>query len=257
MVVMEPVLLMALFLVICLKAFNGNSGALATQECGVLVNSTLKSRGYPFTYPADMDCEYSVPIPPGGPMEIYFVDFDVEFHPSCSYDFVKIGNDQNYTFGKYCGRRTGQTVVVYGNFALVTFHSDFVVKKRGFFFRFKTVLAVPPKISLPAVVEALPGYRVKIPVTGTPPIYTAIIRDSTVLVNTTYTAAFQFYNGSNYTSVAFNKYGYDTRDFTVISRDCGHACSPRFNSRIRNELFCENVTATQLKMCLSPLTETL
>ena len=77
---------------------------------------------------------------------------------------------------------------------------------------------VPPKISLPAVVEALPDYRVKIPVTGTPPIYTAIIRDSTVLVNTTYTAAFQFYNGSNYTSVAFNKYGYDTRDFTVISR---------------------------------------
>ena len=77
---------------------------------------------------------------------------------------------------------------------------------------------VPPKISLPAVVEALPGYRVKIPVTGTPPIYTAIIRDSTVLVNTTYTAAFQFYNRSNYTSVAFNKYGYDTRDFTVISR---------------------------------------
>ena len=66
--------------------------------------------------------------------------------------------------------------------------------------------------------EALPGYRVKIPVTGTPPIYTAIIRDSTVLVKTTYTAAFQFYNRSNYTSVAFNKYGYDTRDFTVISR---------------------------------------
>lgn len=53
---------------------------------------------------------------------------------------MKIGNDQNYTFGKYCGRRTGQTVVVYGNFALVTFHSDFIVNKRGFFFRFKTVL---------------------------------------------------------------------------------------------------------------------
>ena len=31
MVVMEPALLMALFLVICLKALNGNSGALATK----------------------------------------------------------------------------------------------------------------------------------------------------------------------------------------------------------------------------------
>ena len=29
---------------------------------------------------------YSVPIPPGGPMGIYFVDFDVEFHPSCRQD---------------------------------------------------------------------------------------------------------------------------------------------------------------------------
>ena len=74
----------------------------------------------------------------------------------------------------------------------------------------------PPKITLPAVVEALPGYRVKIPVTGTPPIYTAVIRNSTVLVNTTYAAAFQFYKESNCTSVAFNKYGYDTREFSVI-----------------------------------------
>ena len=74
----------------------------------------------------------------------------------------------------------------------------------------------PPKISLPAVVESLPGYRVKIPVTGTPPIYTAIIRNSTVLVNTTYIAGFQFYNESNCTSVAFNNYGYDTREFSVI-----------------------------------------
>ena len=74
----------------------------------------------------------------------------------------------------------------------------------------------PPKITLPAVVEALPGYRVKIPVTGTLPIYTAVIRSSTVLVNTTYAAAFQFYNESNCTSVAFNKYGYDIREFSVI-----------------------------------------
>ena len=75
---------------------------------------------------------------------------------------------------------------------------------------------VPPKITFPAVVEALPSYRVKIPVTGTPPIYTAIIRNSTVLVNTTYIAAFQFYNESNCTSVAFNNYGYDMREFSVI-----------------------------------------
>lgn len=141
MVAAEPALLMALFLAIYLKALNGNSGALATQECGVLVNSTLKSPGYPSTYPADMHCEYSVPIPPGGPIGIYFVDFDVEFDSSCRYDFVKIVNDQNHTFGEYCGRRTGQTVAVYGNFALITFQTDSSVEERGFFFQFKTVSA--------------------------------------------------------------------------------------------------------------------
>ena len=56
---------------------------IISSECGVLVNSTLKSPGYPFSYPANMDCEYSVPIPPGGPMRIHFVDFDVEYHSSC------------------------------------------------------------------------------------------------------------------------------------------------------------------------------
>ncbi|CAH3144974.1 unnamed protein product, partial [Pocillopora meandrina] len=209
-----------------------------SSECGVLVNSTLKSPGYPFTYPADMDCEYSVPIPPGGPMGIYFVDFDVD------YDFVKIANDQNYTFGEYCGRRTGQTVAVYGNFAFITFHSDPYVEKRGFFFHFKTVSPVPPKITLPAVVEALPSYRVTIPVTGTLPIYTAIIRNSTVLVNTIYTAAFQFYNESNCTSVAFNNYGYDIREFSVIFKECGVLVnstlkSPGYPSTYPADMDCE------------------
>ena len=76
--------------------------------------------------------------------------------------------------------------------------------------------SVPPKITLPAVVETLPGYRVTIPVTGSLPIYTAIIRNSTMLVNTTHVAAFQFYNESNCTTVAFNNYGYDIREFSVI-----------------------------------------
>ncbi|CAH3044747.1 unnamed protein product [Pocillopora meandrina] len=75
---------------------------------------------------------------------------------------------------------------------------------------------VPPSISLPAVVEAFPGYFVTIPVTGTPPTYTAIIRNSTVLVNTTGTAAFRFYEESNCTCVASSNYGSDVNEFSVI-----------------------------------------
>ena len=65
-------------------------------------------------------------------------------------------------------------------------------------------------------VRTLPGYKVTFPVTGTPPIYTAIIRNSTVLVNTTYTATFSFYEEGNCTCVATGKYGFDVRNFAVI-----------------------------------------
>ena len=70
---------------------------------------------------------------------------------------------------------------------------------------------------LPAtVVRTLPGYKVTFPVTGTLPIYTAIIRNSTVLVNTTDTATSRFYKEGNYTCVATSKYGSDVRNFSVI-----------------------------------------
>ena len=54
------------------------------------------------------------------------------------------------------------------------------------------------------------------PVTGTPPVYTAIMRDSTVLVNTTDTAIVTFSEEGNYTCVATSGHGYDLREFAVI-----------------------------------------
>lgn len=66
-----------------------------------------------------------------------------------------------------------------------------------------------------SVVRALPGYRLSCTVTGTPPIYTAMIRNSTILVNTTEIVATITEEG-NYTCVATNKYGTDLREFSVI-----------------------------------------
>ena len=76
---------------------------------------------------------------------------------------------------------------------------------------------VPPKITLPsAIVRTLPGYKWAFPVTGTPPIYTALIRNSTVLVNRTYTASIRFSEEGNYTCKATSKYGTDVKEFVVI-----------------------------------------
>lgn len=80
------------------------------------------------------------------------------------------------------------------------------------------ITPAPPNISLldAAAVRTLPGYRVTFPVTGSPPIHTAIIRNSTVLVNTTNTAGIQIYKEGNYTCVATSSYGTDVKEFTAI-----------------------------------------
>lgn len=50
----------------------------------------------------------------------------------CSYDYLAIVNENSEPFGVYCGRRTGKSVVVTGKYAVLTFHSNSVVQKRGF-----------------------------------------------------------------------------------------------------------------------------
>lgn len=67
-----------------------------------------------------------------------------------------------------------------------------------------------------AVVRALPDYKLACTATGTPPIYTAIIRNASVLVNTTNTATIILNEEGNYTCVVTSKYGIDVREFAVI-----------------------------------------
>ena len=79
------------------------------------------------------------------------------------------------------------------------------------------ILSVAPKVMLSTpVIRAAPTFRLSIPVTGTPPIYTALIRNSTVLFNITYTASIYLNKEENFTCVASSKYGTDVREFSVI-----------------------------------------
>ena len=63
--------------------------------------------------------------------------------------------------------------------------------------------------------RALPGYRLSCPVTGTPPTHTTLIRNSTVLVNTTGVIEAIIEEG-NYTCRATNEYEVDVKDFSVV-----------------------------------------
>ncbi len=70
---------------------------------------------------------------------------------------------------------------------------------------------------LPApVLRVLPGYKMSCSATGTPPIYTAIRKNSTIMVNSTWSAWIVIREEGNYTCIATNKYGTDVGEVSVI-----------------------------------------
>ena len=57
---------------------TGVFACLCLLECGTIVNNSLRSPGYPKNYPKNMHCLYSVNIPRGMEIKIYFSDFEME-----------------------------------------------------------------------------------------------------------------------------------------------------------------------------------
>ena len=70
-------------------------------------------------------------------------------------------------------------------------------------------LLAPPKLVLDAMVRLELGSQVPCSAIGAPPIYIALMRNFTVLMNTTNIASTRLYQQGNYTCVATNKYGTD------------------------------------------------
>lgn len=52
----------------------------------------------------------------------------------CRRDFVRITNEKSKMFGVFCGRipRPGDEVLVTGEYAVIIFHSDYSLQRRGF-----------------------------------------------------------------------------------------------------------------------------
>ena len=83
-----------------------------------------------------------------------------------------------------------------------------------------------PLLALPNITMPIPGTVVRTvaghwllricEATGTPPVYTAIVWNSTVLFNKTNTVDARLYEEGNYYCVATNYYGTDTRVIPVV-----------------------------------------
>ena len=51
-------------------------------------------------------------------------------HFLCSPDYLKISNEKSQSFGEYCGNKTGKTVAVAGDFAVIRFRSGYESRGR-------------------------------------------------------------------------------------------------------------------------------
>ena len=74
---------------------------------------------------------------------------------------------------------------------------------------------VAPMVTFPAAMLAIQGGMLSCSARGTPPTYTALIRNSTVLVNTTNTATIRLHKDGNYICQAINQYGTDVKELQV------------------------------------------
>ena len=81
-------------------------------------------------------CGFQVEVIPCYRRSLVYISF------LCSRDYLQFTNEKNRVFGKYCGRMTGKTVFVSGQYALIKFHSDSKIQNRGFLMSFSAV--VPP-----------------------------------------------------------------------------------------------------------------
>lgn len=109
-------------------------------------SGVIKSPGYPFKYPNNAVCEYTISTEPGKAIQLVFQDFDLEdyMHANCQYDHVEIrdGADANATLlGRYCGTINHIPPVQTSthNYMYISFRSDMSVAASGFYANYTTI----------------------------------------------------------------------------------------------------------------------
>ncbi|XP_074632013.1 cubilin-like isoform X2 [Acropora palmata] len=103
-----------------------------SPTCRSVQNNILRSPGYPSNYPNNVDCVYQVFIPLNKSLLVSFNYFSLESGSRCTYDYLRITDDSGNTIGTYCGNQTGKSVRVFGTAAVLTFHTDGSVQRRGY-----------------------------------------------------------------------------------------------------------------------------
>ena len=68
--------------------------SLLFSVCGGVISGSnhgiINSPGYPGDYPNERDCVWRISVNPGNNIVLAFADLDIETHPNCSFDHLRV-----------------------------------------------------------------------------------------------------------------------------------------------------------------------
>lgn len=103
------------------------------------IKGNFSSPQYPNFYPNNLKCQWSIHLPPGYRVKVFFLDMELEGRSSltggCDYDHLSAfdgGTENGSLLGRWCGRESLAPVTSRSNRLLLVLHTDRDMAKRGF-----------------------------------------------------------------------------------------------------------------------------
>ncbi|OWK59671.1 Cubilin, partial [Lonchura striata] len=101
-------------------------------------SGSFHSPGYPSGYPNNRECIWYIHTAPGSSIQLTIQEFDIEYHPNCSYDVLEVFGGPDFLsprLAQLCVSRSAQNplrVSTTGNSATVRFETDAAGTGKGF-----------------------------------------------------------------------------------------------------------------------------
>uniref|UniRef100_A0A3Q0RLQ2 CUB domain-containing protein n=1 Tax=Amphilophus citrinellus TaxID=61819 RepID=A0A3Q0RLQ2_AMPCI len=108
-------------------------------KCGGILSApsgNISSPNFPGLYPYNIHCSWLIVVAEGSSVLLTFHHFELEYHVSCAYDYIKIYNgiseDEGNLLGTFCGDISPPQFTSSWNVMSIIFHSDRHVAFKGF-----------------------------------------------------------------------------------------------------------------------------
>uniref|UniRef100_A0A5F8HII6 CUB domain containing protein 2 n=1 Tax=Monodelphis domestica TaxID=13616 RepID=A0A5F8HII6_MONDO len=109
------------------------------QEVYMAVKGNFSSPQYPGSYPNNLRCHWTIQMPPGYRVKVFFLDLDLEernlLSSSCDFDYLAAfdgASEAASLLGKWCGREMPAPIMSSHNQLLLVLHTDRNTAQRGF-----------------------------------------------------------------------------------------------------------------------------